>query len=255
MRNGILVLKFFLYLSKDEQRRRFLERIEDSRKNWKFSEADLHECRSLLGTNCNLTDAQLERLRLELYALSEVAIGAFCAQASEPMGNDSNARTVPSMLSQVPENERVEVEKRAAILEYELGRKRSEAERQAFGEWAHSEKPAGPSSKQRRNSPMRGVRGAGTSVFGRRKPDLGKGSPSDSSRGAIGLIPNSCRHISGSTVTPPLRHNLQFNYWLWLAVAILFVFGLLSSRRQPAQLLPLHGGPAYRQIEPSSCRW
>ncbi len=43
VRNGILVLKFFLYLSKDEQRRRFLERIEDSRKNWKFSEADLHE--------------------------------------------------------------------------------------------------------------------------------------------------------------------------------------------------------------------
>jgi polyphosphate kinase 2 (PPK2 family) len=43
VRNGILVLKFFLYLSKEEQRRRFLERIEDPRKNWKFSEADLRE--------------------------------------------------------------------------------------------------------------------------------------------------------------------------------------------------------------------
>jgi polyphosphate kinase 2 (PPK2 family) len=43
VRDGILVLKFFLYLSKEEQRKRFLERIEDPRKNWKFSEADLHE--------------------------------------------------------------------------------------------------------------------------------------------------------------------------------------------------------------------
>jgi PPK2 family polyphosphate:nucleotide phosphotransferase len=43
VRNGTLVLKFFLYLSKEEQRKRFLERIEDPRKNWKYSDADLHE--------------------------------------------------------------------------------------------------------------------------------------------------------------------------------------------------------------------
>jgi len=43
VRNGTVVLKFFLYLSKEEQRKRFLERIEDPRKNWKFSEADLLE--------------------------------------------------------------------------------------------------------------------------------------------------------------------------------------------------------------------
>jgi len=43
VRSGTLVLKFFLNLSKEEQRRRFMERIEDPRKNWKFSEADLHE--------------------------------------------------------------------------------------------------------------------------------------------------------------------------------------------------------------------
>lgn len=43
VRNGTVVLKFFLNVSKDEQARRFLERIEDPKKNWKFSEADLQE--------------------------------------------------------------------------------------------------------------------------------------------------------------------------------------------------------------------
>ncbi len=42
-RNGTRVIKFFLHVSKDEQRRRFLERIDDPDKNWKFSQADLAE--------------------------------------------------------------------------------------------------------------------------------------------------------------------------------------------------------------------
>ncbi len=42
-RNGTVVLKFFLHVSKDEQRKRFLERIELPEKNWKFSSADLKE--------------------------------------------------------------------------------------------------------------------------------------------------------------------------------------------------------------------
>jgi PPK2 family polyphosphate:nucleotide phosphotransferase len=42
-RNGTRVVKFFLHLSKDEQRRRFLERIETPEKNWKFSSADIEE--------------------------------------------------------------------------------------------------------------------------------------------------------------------------------------------------------------------
>ncbi|HTB84236.1 MAG TPA: ADP-polyphosphate phosphotransferase [Candidatus Sulfotelmatobacter sp.] len=41
--NGTRVLKFFLHLSKEEQRRRFLERIDNPEKNWKFSPADLTE--------------------------------------------------------------------------------------------------------------------------------------------------------------------------------------------------------------------
>jgi PPK2 family polyphosphate:nucleotide phosphotransferase len=42
-RNGTRILKFFLHLSKDEQRKRFLERIDDADKNWKLSLADIHE--------------------------------------------------------------------------------------------------------------------------------------------------------------------------------------------------------------------
>ena len=41
--NGIIVLKFFLNVSRKEQKRRFLERIEEAEKNWKFSLADVHE--------------------------------------------------------------------------------------------------------------------------------------------------------------------------------------------------------------------
>src|SRR5664279_2862604 len=42
-RNGTRVIKFFLHLSKDEQRKRFLERLDEPDKNWKFSLSDLHE--------------------------------------------------------------------------------------------------------------------------------------------------------------------------------------------------------------------
>jgi len=39
-RNGTIVLKFFLHVSKDEQKKRFLERLELAEKNWKFSATD-----------------------------------------------------------------------------------------------------------------------------------------------------------------------------------------------------------------------
>src|SRR5687768_11158911 len=42
-RNGTRIVKFFLHLSKDEQRRRFLARIDDAEKNWKFGAADVAE--------------------------------------------------------------------------------------------------------------------------------------------------------------------------------------------------------------------
>jgi PPK2 family polyphosphate:nucleotide phosphotransferase len=43
MRNGTLVRKFFLHVSKKEQKRRFLARLEEPEKNWKFSTADVAE--------------------------------------------------------------------------------------------------------------------------------------------------------------------------------------------------------------------
>jgi PPK2 family polyphosphate:nucleotide phosphotransferase len=41
--NGTLVLKFFLHVSKEEQKKRFLKRINDKTKNWKFSADDIEE--------------------------------------------------------------------------------------------------------------------------------------------------------------------------------------------------------------------
>lgn len=41
--NGMVILKFFLHVSKKEQKKRFLERINDPAKNWKFSSGDLKE--------------------------------------------------------------------------------------------------------------------------------------------------------------------------------------------------------------------
>jgi len=42
-RNGTRIIKVFLHISKEEQKNRFLERIDDPDKNWKFSLADIHE--------------------------------------------------------------------------------------------------------------------------------------------------------------------------------------------------------------------
>ena len=43
VRNGTIVLKFFLHVSKKEQKRRFMDRLERPEKNWKFSLADMNE--------------------------------------------------------------------------------------------------------------------------------------------------------------------------------------------------------------------
>lgn len=41
--NGTVIMKFFLYMSRDQQKQRFLERIDDPEKNWKFSANDVKE--------------------------------------------------------------------------------------------------------------------------------------------------------------------------------------------------------------------
>jgi len=42
-RNGTRIVKIFLHLSRNKQRKRFLARIDEPEKNWKFSTADIHE--------------------------------------------------------------------------------------------------------------------------------------------------------------------------------------------------------------------
>ena len=42
-RNGVIIRKFFLHVSREEQKRRFLARLDEPEKNWKFSDADVHE--------------------------------------------------------------------------------------------------------------------------------------------------------------------------------------------------------------------
>jgi PPK2 family polyphosphate:nucleotide phosphotransferase len=42
-RNGVVIRKFFLNVSRQEQKQRFLARLDEPEKNWKFSEADVHE--------------------------------------------------------------------------------------------------------------------------------------------------------------------------------------------------------------------
>ena len=42
-RNGVLIRKFFLHVSRDEQKRRFMERIDEPEKNWKFAAGDVKE--------------------------------------------------------------------------------------------------------------------------------------------------------------------------------------------------------------------
>ena len=43
VRNGVVIRKFFLHISREEQRKRLFERLDDPSKNWKFSIADAHE--------------------------------------------------------------------------------------------------------------------------------------------------------------------------------------------------------------------
>jgi len=42
-RQGVIILKFFLHLSREEQKKRFLKRLDKPEKNWKFSASDVHE--------------------------------------------------------------------------------------------------------------------------------------------------------------------------------------------------------------------
>jgi len=58
-RNGTVILKFFLNVSREEQRARFLDRLEQPAKNWKFSRADISE--RALGAKYQAADQEVIR--------------------------------------------------------------------------------------------------------------------------------------------------------------------------------------------------
>ena len=85
-RNGTRIIKFFLHLSKEEQRKRFLDRIDEPEKNWKFSLADIEE-------------RQFWKQYMEAY---ESCLGATSTKASPwyvvPADNKKNARLIISTI-------------------------------------------------------------------------------------------------------------------------------------------------------------
>ena len=60
-RNGTRIIKFFLHLSKEEQRKRFLARIDEPEKNWKFSAADIAERDSGSSTSTPMRNASVRQ--------------------------------------------------------------------------------------------------------------------------------------------------------------------------------------------------
>jgi len=85
-RNGTRIIKFFLHLSKAEQRKRFLERIDEPEKNWKFSLADVRQRKSW-------------PLYMQAY---EAALGATSTEDSPwyvvPADDKKNARLIISQI-------------------------------------------------------------------------------------------------------------------------------------------------------------
>ena len=86
----------------------------------------LARCREHLGASTRLSDSELQQLRDHLYDLAQLIIGAYTS-------------TKPSeSLSLIPEGDRLEVEERAAILEFEGGLARTLAERLAVNAYQAS---------------------------------------------------------------------------------------------------------------------
>ena len=79
-RNGTRVVKIFLHVSKEEQKRRFLERLDDPAKYWKFSAADLAERRSLGRLHGRLRGSS----HGDVHALGTVVRGAGRPQVHAP---------------------------------------------------------------------------------------------------------------------------------------------------------------------------
>ena len=92
--NGIRVVKVFLHLSKEEQRKRFLERIDDPEKNWKFSDADLKERKNSgtitpkLTRNASARRALMTRLGMSFRQTTRKTRGSLSLKSSSTRSKD-----------------------------------------------------------------------------------------------------------------------------------------------------------------------
>ena len=92
---------------------------------------DLCRCREILGSNCQLTDEQLELLRDHLTALANIAFDVVLQEAQ------LGAQTAFAMAANIlPDAQREEVGERASILEFDGGLPRAQAEETALKIWA-----------------------------------------------------------------------------------------------------------------------
>lgn len=108
------------------------------------------DCRRLLGSRCAQSDADLQAVRDHLYALATVAVSAYSERARHLKtirnagGVVATSEILPAQpfnaaLAQIPESERLQLEERAAILEYEAGLDRDRGERKAVADWLADE--------------------------------------------------------------------------------------------------------------------
>jgi hypothetical protein len=82
------------------------------------------ECRKILGNGCPLSDLEVEQLRDQLYDLARCVVDLSQMPLNDP----------ERVIAQLPDDERADVEERAAILEFDGGIGRRRAERKAFTE-------------------------------------------------------------------------------------------------------------------------
>ncbi len=90
----------------------------------------IQTCRQILGGNCELSDSNLELLRDQLYGLAEVTIASYKLSRKDEIQTQQR----------LTDKEREVWEERAAIIEFEAGLPRSEAESLALNDFARSKR-------------------------------------------------------------------------------------------------------------------
>ena len=112
----------------------------------------VRRCREILGQSCPLSDSQIDLLRQQCYALADLALEVFSEQyRNRPLEDRANTTIhvvrpdtggnvqIPDgfkkALALIPRDERESVEERAAIIEFDGGLERDEAERAAFSNY------------------------------------------------------------------------------------------------------------------------